>query len=228
MVFYRCSSWNNWGTLHLIKKCPKCKHINKFNIGCTRCINCEKIRHRRRRNKNKLLGICSCGKTSRKGKFYCLDCVRYHNTETRKRNKLIKQRVIKEYGGACVCCKEKRIEFLSIDHIKGDGQKHRQLVGTGGGRSFGGKKMDILKRILGFFVLIVIVLGDFLDIVHIRKRKNLKKELELAISNIKKQHGAGSVFQLGSSDRMSVDAVTSGSLGLDIVLGVGDCKRTNI
>lgn len=33
---------------------------------------------------------------------------------------------IKAYGGKCVCCGEKRIEFLTIDHIKGrQGEKKR-------------------------------------------------------------------------------------------------------
>lgn len=29
----------------------------------------------------------------------------------------------------CACCGEKRFEFLAIDHIHGDGSKHRKLVG---------------------------------------------------------------------------------------------------
>lgn len=38
--------------------------------------------------------------------------------------------VIKKYGGKCKCCKEKRIEFLAVDHINGGGGKHRKIIGT--------------------------------------------------------------------------------------------------
>uniref|UniRef100_A0A6M3IJ65 Uncharacterized protein n=1 Tax=viral metagenome TaxID=1070528 RepID=A0A6M3IJ65_9ZZZZ len=37
--------------------------------------------------------------------------------------------VISHYGGRCDCCGENRIEFLAIDHIKGNGRKHREKVG---------------------------------------------------------------------------------------------------
>lgn len=32
--------------------------------------------------------------------------------------------VLKLYGGKCVCCGEKHIEFLAIDHVNGGGKKH--------------------------------------------------------------------------------------------------------
>ena len=35
-------------------------------------------------------------------------------------------RVIGHYGGQCVCCHEKRTEFLCIDHKNGDGARHRR------------------------------------------------------------------------------------------------------
>lgn len=35
---------------------------------------------------------------------------------------------IEVYGGKCACCGESRYEFLSIDHIKGGGEKHRREV----------------------------------------------------------------------------------------------------
>ena len=39
--------------------------------------------------------------------------------------------VINHYGGKCKCCGETRIEFLTIDHIFGNGNKHRKKVGGG-------------------------------------------------------------------------------------------------
>jgi hypothetical protein len=36
---------------------------------------------------------------------------------------------IKAYGGKCVCCGEQTPEFLTIDHVNGGGNKHREEVG---------------------------------------------------------------------------------------------------
>jgi len=46
-------------------------------------------------------------------------------------NRLLKQEVIHAYGGKCECCGESHIEFLTIDHIKGDGAEHRAKCGKG-------------------------------------------------------------------------------------------------
>ncbi|HEA68231.1 MAG TPA: hypothetical protein ENI07_15635 [Desulfobacterales bacterium] len=42
-----------------------------------------------------------------------------------------KEIVVKAYGGKCECCGESIIEFLTIDHINGDGHLHRRKVGKG-------------------------------------------------------------------------------------------------
>lgn len=39
--------------------------------------------------------------------------------------------VIQGLGGQCVCCENKCIEFLTVDHINGDGSVHRDSVGRG-------------------------------------------------------------------------------------------------
>ena len=41
--------------------------------------------------------------------------------------------VIKGLGGKCVCCGDIHIEFLTVDHINGDGSVHRDSVGKGVG-----------------------------------------------------------------------------------------------
>ena len=43
-----------------------------------------------------------------------------------------KQRAIDGYGGKCACCGENGLDFLSLDHVDGDGSKHRKLVGDAG------------------------------------------------------------------------------------------------
>lgn len=41
------------------------------------------------------------------------------------------------YGGCfCACCGESRPLFLSLDHIEGNGNKHRKETGTAGGQKF--------------------------------------------------------------------------------------------
>ena len=39
-----------------------------------------------------------------------------------------RRRVIEHYGGVCVCCGESHYEFLSLDHVNGDGAEHRRQV----------------------------------------------------------------------------------------------------
>lgn len=45
-----------------------------------------------------------------------------------RRNRIIREKVLNHYGAECVCCGENRIEFLTIDHIDGGGNKHRKRV----------------------------------------------------------------------------------------------------
>jgi len=53
--------------------------------------------------------------------------------------------------------------------------------------------------------------------------------LELAIGQIEKQFGRGSIMRLGeASARMAVDAIATGSLALDMALGIGGVPRGRI
>src|SRR6201987_2429651 len=55
------------------------------------------------------------------------------------------------------------------------------------------------------------------------------KALFAALSQIERQFGKGSVMKLGKNDRsMDVETVSSGSLGLDIALGVGGLPKGRI
>ena len=56
-----------------------------------------------------------------------------------------------------------------------------------------------------------------------------KKALEAALGHIEKQYGKGSVMKLGeSSANMQVETVPTGSLSLDIALGVGGVPKGRI
>ena len=55
------------------------------------------------------------------------------------------------------------------------------------------------------------------------------KALAAALSQIERQFGKGSVMKLGKNDRsMDIEAVSSGSLGLDIALGIGGLPKGRI
>lgn len=55
-----------------------------------------------------------------------------------------------------------------------------------------------------------------------------KKALETAISQIEKQYGKGAVMKLGQATAMKIDVISTGSLGLDMALGVGGVPRGRI
>jgi len=54
------------------------------------------------------------------------------------------------------------------------------------------------------------------------------KAVEAAILAIEKQFGRGSIMRLGSAERQQVDAIPSGSIALDLALGVGGIPRGRV
>ena len=54
------------------------------------------------------------------------------------------------------------------------------------------------------------------------------KALETALGQIEKQFGKGAVMRLGQNQTMNVDAISTGSLSLDIALGIGGLPRGRI
>ena len=55
-----------------------------------------------------------------------------------------------------------------------------------------------------------------------------KKALEVALAQIEKQFGKGSVMKLGETATMAVEAIPTGALSLDIALGIGGVPRGRI
>ena len=55
-----------------------------------------------------------------------------------------------------------------------------------------------------------------------------KKALKTALSQIEKKHGVGSVMRLGDNAQMEVQAVSTGSISLDIALGIGGVPKGRI
>lgn len=58
--------------------------------------------------------------------------------------------------------------------------------------------------------------------------ENKKKQLELAIKQIDKQFGAGSIIRLGDKQVEKIDAISTGSLGVDMALGIGGIPKGRI
>jgi recombination protein RecA len=55
-----------------------------------------------------------------------------------------------------------------------------------------------------------------------------KKALDLALSQIEKQFGKGSIMKLGEGTQMNMEYISTGSLDLDIALGIGGVPRGRI
>ncbi|MDP8266697.1 MAG: recombinase RecA [Candidatus Aceula meridiana] len=58
--------------------------------------------------------------------------------------------------------------------------------------------------------------------------ENKQKALELALSQIEKQFGKGSIMKLGNDFVADVEAIPTGSLALDIALGIGGVPRGRV
>ena len=54
------------------------------------------------------------------------------------------------------------------------------------------------------------------------------KALETALGQIEKQFGKGAVMRLGQNSTLNVEHVSTGSLSLDIALGIGGLPRGRI
>ena len=55
-----------------------------------------------------------------------------------------------------------------------------------------------------------------------------EKNIELALSSITKQFGEGSIMRLGSNAKMKVETLSTGSLAIDLALGVGGLPKGRI
>ncbi len=59
-------------------------------------------------------------------------------------------------------------------------------------------------------------------------QENKRKALELALSQIEKQFGKGSIMKLEGGVIKDIDVIPTGSLALDLALGVGGVPRGRV
>jgi len=67
-----------------------------------------------------------------------------------------------------------------------------------------------------------------LRVVEKAENTERKRALEAALSQIDRAFGKGSVMKLGSRETVQTDTVSTGSLGLDIALGIGGLPRGRV
>jgi recombination protein RecA len=60
------------------------------------------------------------------------------------------------------------------------------------------------------------------------KSSEREKALEAALAQIDRAFGKGSAMKLGSREAIAIDAVSTGSLGLDIALGIGGLPKGRV
>lgn len=58
--------------------------------------------------------------------------------------------------------------------------------------------------------------------------ENKQKALEAALSQIERQFGKGTVMRMGDQERVAIPSISTGSLGLDIALGIGGLPKGRI
>ncbi|PZU15189.1 MAG: recombinase RecA [Sphingobium sp.] len=69
-----------------------------------------------------------------------------------------------------------------------------------------------------------------LSLIDSKKTGNMdrQKALDAALAQIDRAFGKGSAMKLGSRDKMEIEAISTGSLGLDIALGIGGLPKGRI
>ena len=55
-----------------------------------------------------------------------------------------------------------------------------------------------------------------------------RKALDMALSQIEKEFGKGSVMKLGEASKMNIEAISTGSISLDIAIGIGGLPKGRI
>src|SRR4051812_1563724 len=66
------------------------------------------------------------------------------------------------------------------------------------------------------------------DHVSEKSSSERSRAVDAAILSIEKQFGRGSIMKLGTSEKQAVDAIPTGSIALDLALGVGGVPRGRI
>lgn len=102
----------------------------------------DSIKRKQLRQERREQGVCIlCGERKpRENSETCEECYKIRSEYQKKNKEKFKQynkaarerlrnEVINAYGGYCICCKEDKPEFLTLDHKNKDGKQHRDEIG---------------------------------------------------------------------------------------------------
>jgi hypothetical protein len=114
----------------LIGKCLTCgDDPQQGKATCTNCHQRATLATIRRYRANIKAQRCAfCGGELNHSTFRCNNCHEQHIVRGRIYWSKKRLQVIEHYGGGCQCCGAIIQEFLDVDHINGDGAKHRRSV----------------------------------------------------------------------------------------------------
>ncbi len=66
------------------------------------------------------------------------------------------------------------------------------------------------------------------NIIESKDHEARQRALDVTLTDITKRYGDGAIFNLGTGNNLQVDAISTGSLGIDISLGIGGVPRGRI
>jgi recombination protein RecA len=71
-------------------------------------------------------------------------------------------------------------------------------------------------------------MSAMLKVVEKESMENKNKALDAALAQIERAFGKGSIMKLGQREALEIEAISTGSLGLDIALGIGGLPKGRI
>ena len=71
-------------------------------------------------------------------------------------------------------------------------------------------------------------MSAMLKVVEKEGMENKTKALDAALAQIERAFGKGSIMKLGQREALEIESISTGSLGLDIALGIGGLPKGRV
>src|SRR5258708_25382388 len=71
-------------------------------------------------------------------------------------------------------------------------------------------------------------MSAMLKVVEKEGMENKNKALDAALAQIERAFGKGSIMKLGQREAVEIESISTGSLGLDIALGIGGLPKGRV
>jgi len=125
---------NKRKALGLCTRCGKLAYNN--TLLCKKCSKKASEYTKKRKEKLRKLGICIACETQKTSHRLCSGCYLKKDKARKKLSNKIKTEIFQKYGYKCNCCGEAQKEFLTIDHIDGNGGELRKSGKHSRGNTF--------------------------------------------------------------------------------------------